>query len=65
MLRLIDAFTGIGLYVSSVVIAQYVSMAPVDNFKSQLEKMGIRVYLHYAIKDYPSNVDFIVSEEGY
>ena len=65
VLRLIDAFTGIGLYVSSVVIAQYVSMAPVDNFKSQLEKMGIRVYLHYAIKDYPSNVDFIVSEEGY
>ncbi len=65
VLRLIDAFTGIGLYVSSVVIAQYVSLAPVDNFKSQLEKMGINVYLHYAIKDYPANVDYIVSEEGY
>ncbi|MBR0474451.1 MAG: DUF1846 domain-containing protein [Erysipelotrichaceae bacterium] len=65
VLRLIDAFTGIGLYVSSVVIAQYVSLAPVDNFKHQLEKMGIKVYLHYAIDGYPTNVDRIVSEEGY
>lgn len=65
VLRLIDAFTGIGLYVSSVVITQYVSMATVDNFKHQLEKMGVKVYLHYEILGYPSNVDLIVSEEGY
>lgn len=65
VLRLIDAFTGIGLYVSSVVISQYVSLTPVDNFKHQLEKLGIKVYLHYEISGYPSNVDLIVSEEGY
>lgn len=65
VLRLIDAFTGIGLYVSSVVITQYVSMNPVDNFKHQLEKLGIKVYLHYEISGYPSNVDLIVSERGY
>ena len=65
ILRLYDAFTGIGLYVSSVVITQYVSMDVVDNFKAQLERLGIKVYLHYEIKGYPSNVDLIVSEEGY
>ena len=65
VLRLIDAFTGIGLYVSSVVITQYVSNAQVDNFRNQLEKMGIKVYLHYTIDGYPTNVDRIVSDEGY
>ena len=64
-LRLIDAFTGIGLYVSSVVITQYVSNAQVDAFRHQLENMGIKVYLHYAIDGYPTNVDKIVSDEGY
>ena len=65
VLRLIDAFTGIGLYVSSVVISQYVSTEVVDNFKKQLEKQGIKVYQHYYISGYPNNVDLIVSEEGY
>ena len=43
VLRLIDAFRNIGLYVGSVVITQYVSLAVVDNFKRQLEKMNITV----------------------
>ncbi len=64
-MRLIDAFTGIGLYVSSVVITQYVSQPAIETFRSQLTKMGINVYLHYAILGYPSNVDLIVSEEGF
>ncbi len=64
-LRLIDAFTGIGLYVSSVVITQYISLPQVDKFKEQLEQQGIKVYLHYEIEGYPYNVDKIVSEEGY
>jgi len=65
VMRLIDAFTGIGLYVSSVVITQYVSNTQVDNFRTQLENMGIKTYLHYAIEGYPTNVDKIVSDEGY
>ena len=65
VMRLIDAFTGIGLYVSSVVITQYVSNTQVDNFRTQLENMGIRTYLHYSIEGYPTNVDKIVSDEGY
>ena len=65
VLRLIDAFRNIGLYVGSVVITQYVSLAVVDNFKRQLEKMNITVYLHYAIDGYPSNIDLIVSDDGF
>ncbi|MGN1399198.1 MAG: DUF1846 domain-containing protein [Erysipelotrichaceae bacterium] len=65
VLRLIDAFRNIGLYVGSVVITQYVSLAAVDNFKRQLENMGVTVYLHYAIEGYPSNIDLIVSDEGF
>ena len=65
VLRLIDAFRGIGLYVSSVVITQYVSITTVDAFKASLERMGMKVYLHYSIENYPNNVDLIVSDEGY
>jgi uncharacterized protein (UPF0371 family) len=65
VLRLIDAFTGIGLYVSGVVITQYVSLEPVDEFMIRLKRLGVRVYLHYQIAGYPADVDLIVSEEGY
>jgi len=65
VLRLIDAFQGIGLFVGSVCITQYVSLPVVDNFKRNLENKGMKVYLHYGIEGYPNNVDRIVSEEGY
>lgn len=65
VLRLIDAFRNIGLYVGSVVITQYVSLPVVDKFKMQLEMMNIPVYLHYAIDGYPNNIDLIVSDDGY
>ena len=64
-LRLIDAFRGIGLYIGSVVITHYRGQAVADQFKKRLEMLGIRVYKHYIIPDYPSNVPFIVSEEGF
>ena len=51
--------------VGSVVITQYVSLPVVDNFKRSLERMGIKVYLHYFIEGYPNDVDLIVSEKGY
>lgn len=63
--RLIQAFTDKGLYVGSVVITQYEGQSSADIFKSKLEKMGIRVYRHYTIAGYPSNISLIVSEEGY
>ncbi len=64
-LRLIDAFRGIGLYVGSVVITQYKSQSTADAFKKRLESMGIKVYMHYNIPDYPANIPLIVSEEGF
>ncbi len=65
ILRLIDKLTEIGLYVGSVVITQYNSQPSADKFKARLENLGIKVYLHYPIAGYPSNPNFIVSEEGF
>ena len=64
-LRLIDAFRGIGLYLGSIVITHYRGQAIADQFQKRLETLGIRVYRHYIIPDYPSNVPFIVSDEGF
>ena len=64
-LRLIDAFRGIGLYIGSVVITHYRGQAIAKQFKKRLEALGIKVYKHYIIPDYPSNIPLIVSEEGF
>ncbi len=64
-LRLIDAFRGIGLEMGSVVITHYRGQAIAKQFKKRLEALGIKVYKHYIIPDYPSNVSLIVSEEGF
>lgn len=65
VLRLIQEFQDKGLYVGSVVITQYSGQASADVFKMKLEHMGIKVYRHYCIEGYPSNVPLIVSDEGY
>ena len=64
VLRLIQSFRDSGLYVGSVVITRYTSTAA-EQFKTKLESMGIKVYRHYSIDGYPSNIPLIVSEEGY
>ena len=64
-LRLIDAFREIGFYVSSVVITHYRGQKAADTFRSRLEALGIKSYIHYIIPDYPSNVSLIVSDEGF
>ena len=65
VLRLIHAFTDRGLYVGSVVITHYSDLPAILQFKTKLEKMGIRVYRHYTIDGYPSNIPLIVSDEGF
>ena len=65
VLRLIQEFRDKGLYVGSVVITQYSGQASADQFRMKLEHMGIKVYRHYMIDGYPSNVSRIVSDEGY
>ena len=54
-----------GLYVGSVVMTMYQSTSRVDAFIKRLEGLGVKVYKHYAIEGYPSDVQKIVSEEGY
>ncbi len=65
VIRLYNIFTQIGLYVSSVVLTQYSGQASADAFQRRLEALGIRVYHHYHIKGYPSNLPLIMSDEGY
>ena len=64
-LRLIDAFQSIGLYVGSVVITHYRSQPTAEKFQKRLEHLGIRVYRHYIIPDYPANIPLIVSPDGF
>ena len=65
VLRLIDSYHGSGLYVGSVVITQYSGQESSVLFKKRLENLGVKVYQHYNIPGYPSNIPLIVSEEGY
>lgn len=65
VLRLIDAFHSVDLYVGSVVVTQYSPCQDVDSFMARLESLGIKVYKHYTIKGYPSDVEYIVSDEGF
>ena len=65
VMRLIDAFRSIGLYVGSVVITQYSGQHAADLFERKLEALGVRVYRHYPIENYPADIPLIVSDEGY
>lgn len=65
VLRLINLISKMGILVSSVVITQYTGQAAVEPFKRRLEMMGVRHYTHYPIKDYPMDINAIVSPEGY
>ncbi|WP_434309496.1 DUF1846 domain-containing protein [Hominifimenecus sp. rT4P-3] len=65
VLRLIDAFRGNGLYVGSVVLTRYAGQAAAGAFQTKLESLGVRVYRHYPIEGYPSDIQKIVSDEGY
>ena len=64
VLRLIDIFRGMGLYVGSVVLTRYQEQAAAKAFLRRLEALGIRCYRHYTIAGYPSDVPHIVSDEG-
>lgn len=65
VLRSIDALRDIGLYVGSVVITHYRGQTAADLFEKRLNNLGIRVFKHYPIPDYPNNIPLIVSDEGY
>ena len=64
-LRLIDAFRGKGLYVGSVVLTRYGGQPSAVAFEKKLGALGIRTYRHYSIEGYPSDLEKIVSEQGF
>lgn len=63
--RQIDELRGYGLQVNSVVITRYSGQPSTKVFIAKLERRNIKVYTHVAIPGYPSDVEKIVSEEGY
>ena len=65
VMRLIDAFRSVGLYVGSVVLTRYSDQGAAAQFEQKLTKLGIRVYRHYPIDGYPYDIERIVSDEGY
>ena len=65
VLRLIDAFRGYGLYVSSVVLTRWQEQPSAVAYQKKLETLGLKVYRHYPIAGYPSNIPLVVSDDGY
>ena len=65
VLRLRDEFISRGLGVNSVVITHFNGQSSADAYRHRLERMGIRVYYHHTIEDYPNNVALIDSEDGF
>jgi len=64
VLRLIDTFRELDLYVGSVVLTMYTGQAAANTFLKRLTSLGIRCYRHYPIAGYPSDVIHIVSDDG-
>lgn len=63
--RMIDDLRRNNLYVNSVVITRYEDQSSTNIFIKKLEHRGIKVYKHQRTKGYPTDVETIVSEEGY
>ena len=65
ILRLIDEFRKLELSINSVVITKYNKEKEVLGFKKNLEKAGIKVYLHSFIDGYAKDVEKLISDAGY
>ena len=60
-----DAFRGIGLYVGSVVLTRWTGQQAAVAFEQRLNSLGIKTYRHYPIEGYPTDVEHIVSDDGF
>ena len=63
--RLIGEFEKRHLLVSSIVITQYKGQESARLFRERMEKHNLRVYQHYVIDGYPSNIPLIISPDGF
>ena len=64
-LRMIDELRSRNLQIAGVVITRFEDQPSAKIFKNKLEKRGLKVYVHRFTKGYPTDVDLIVSDEGY
>ena len=65
LITLINKSKSMGFDVNSVVVTLYKNQPSVDKFIKKLNRNGIKTYIHTFTKGYPTDVDTIVSEEGY
>ena len=65
IIKLINNSRRLGFTVNSVVITLYNNQVSVDKFIKKLNRNGIKTYIHTFTKGYPTDVDTIVSDEGY
>jgi len=64
-MKLIDDVREWGIELRGVVITRFDDQPGAVQFKNKLERRGIPVYTHRPTKGYPSEVDRILSSEGY
>ena len=65
VLKTIDDFAEWGIQIRAIIITRYNHQPAAKAFKSKLERRNVNVYTHQFTKGYPTDVDLIVSEEGY
>lgn len=65
VMRLMDNLRSLGIYVGSIVITQYDGQSAADTFKRKMVRRGEKVYIHTRTKGYPTDIDTIISDEGY
>ncbi|MFH1318086.1 MAG: DUF1846 domain-containing protein, partial [Candidatus Omnitrophota bacterium] len=63
--KLIDDLRDWGIDVTAVVITRFENQPAVKIFRNKLQRRGIKVYTHIFTKGYPTEVDTIVSDQGY
>jgi uncharacterized protein (UPF0371 family) len=64
-LKLIDELGEWGIALRAVVITRFENQFAARVFKNKLERRGVRVYSHSFTKGYPTEIDTIVSDDGY
>ena len=64
-LQIIDELARHGITLAGVVITRFAGQVGAEQFKRLLERRGIRVYTHRFTRGYPTDIDTIVSDEGY
>lgn len=65
LIKIINKSESLGFKVNSVVVTLYKNQPSVDKFIKKLNRQGIKTYVHTFTKGYPTDVDTIVSDEGY